>query len=241
MRSKNSHDGSHYRFLRSIPMLVSVSIGMVVVLAYIFYAPFREFLHDSWKVLTSGDRRRIEEWTLAFGVWGPLILMVFFLGQMFAFVLPSWLLIVVSILAYGPFLGGAIALGGIVFATTVAYVIGRSLNELALQQLVGKKPERTMKWYLNRYGFWVVVIFRLAPFLSNDIISYVAGLIAMSYPRFIGATVLGISPLIALIAYLGETTERLRTGFVVVSIVSLVGFAFYVWWDRKQMRKRSVV
>lgn len=234
MAPSNHHEHRRFGILRNLPLFVTGALALTVALAYLFHAPFRQFLGNAREVLTSADRARIEQWTLGFGLWGPLILMASFLVQMFVFVLPSWLLIVVSVLAYGPLLGAGLALAGIALAASVAYLIGRSLSELTLRRLIGGSSERTMRSYLERYGFWLVVIFRLAPFLSNDIISYVAGLIKMSFGRFIGATALGISPLIALIAYLGETNERLKNGFLVVSIVSLIGFAVYVWWDRRQ-------
>jgi uncharacterized membrane protein YdjX (TVP38/TMEM64 family) len=238
MAMGNPPASSRFDPLRNLPLLVTIGAAVVIVLAYFVYAPFRGFLHNAWSVLTSEDRQRIREWTMGFGLWGPLVLMGFFIVQMFAFFLPSWLLIVVSVLAYGPLLGGVLALAGIALAASIAYLIGKSLSVLTVRRLIGEKSEHRMRVYLNRYGFWLVTIFRLAPFLSNDIISYVAGLTAMSYGRFIAATVLGISPLITLIAYLGETNERLRNGFVVVSVVSLIGFAIYVWWDRRQMAGR---
>lgn len=215
-----------------VPALVVATLA-AVLLGYLFVSSVQDFVHEAWTVLTSEDRERIEEWVWQFGFWGPLLLMVLFLVQMFAFVVPSWLLLVVSVLAYGPWWGSAIALAGVVFAASVAYAIGLLCNEMILQKMLGARSVHKMRAYLDHYGFWLVVIFRLAPFLSNDLISFVAGLTSMRFRGFVGATVLGISPLIALIAFLGSTNERLRNGFIVVSILSLIGFGVYVWWDRK--------
>jgi uncharacterized membrane protein YdjX (TVP38/TMEM64 family) len=219
--------------IKSLPLIFTIAIFAGAAIAYIFSKPIRDFFHNAWDVLSSADRQRIEEWISKFSWWGPLVLLTLFLVQMFAFVIPSWALIVVSVRAYGPWWGSALAITGIALAATVAYVIGALLSEVTLRKLLGEHSEKKMKAYLRRYGFWLVTIFRLAPFLSNDIISYVAGLTSMTYNRFIAATLLGISPLVVLIAFLGETNERLKTGFVYISIISLAGFAAYVWWDRK--------
>jgi uncharacterized membrane protein YdjX (TVP38/TMEM64 family) len=158
---------------------------------------------------------------------------------MFAFVIPSWALVIVSVLAYGPVIGGIVALAGSVLAASVAYWIGRLFSEFTIKKLLEQRAEKKMRVYLQRYDFWVVVIFKMAPFLSNDIISYTAGLVSMSFPRFLLASVVGTSPLVILIAFLGETNERLWNGFFLVSVISIIGFIIYVWWDQRQQAKLS--
>ena len=87
---------------------------------------------------------------------------------------------------------------------------------------------------MEKYGFWAVIITRLAPFLSNDAISFVGGILRMGYWKFIGATLAGILPLAALIGYLGENRERLKSGLIRVSVISLVLFIGYVIYNRKK-------
>lgn len=234
-----THHLKRINWLRLIPLFITVFIFGGMLFAYLFIPQTRQFTHEAWNILTSEDDELIRDWVSRFGVWGVGVLMLLFLLQMFAFVLPSWFLIIVSVLAYGPVAGGIVALGGISLAATVAYTIGRLFSRVTIQKMIGAKSERKMRFYLNRYGFWLVVIFRLAPFLSNDVISFVAGLTEMSYKRFMVATVIGITPLIVLVSILGETNERLRNGLVVASVISIVGFGFYVWWDRRQTRHIS--
>ena len=79
---------------------------------------------------------------------------------------------------------------------------------------------------------------RLSPFLSNDAISFVGGVLKMGYWKFIGATMIGISPLIIFIAYLGGDYERLKTGLIWTSVISLVLFIAFVWWDRTKRKHK---
>jgi uncharacterized membrane protein YdjX (TVP38/TMEM64 family) len=202
--------------------------------SYFLIPSFRTFADEAWQVLTSDDRQQIERWISQFGFRGVLILLGAFLVQMFAFVIPSWLLIVVSVLAYGPWAGSLIAVSGIALATTVAYWLGYFLHEHTLEKLLGSKSKKKMEDYLERYGFGLVAIFRLAPFLSDDAISFVAGLARMKFPKLLAATFLGIAPLIIFIAILGDSTDQLKTGFLWASVISLVGFGLYVWWDQRQ-------
>ncbi|WP_115870079.1 TVP38/TMEM64 family protein [Marinoscillum furvescens] len=219
-----------------IPTLVTAILLTIVGGLYIWNEDFRAFANEGWQVLTSNNEQLVNEWVSDLSFWGPVIIIAGFIIQMFAFVIPSWLLIVVSILTYGPWKGSALALCGVLVASSLAYAIGSWLSEYTLQKLLGQITEKKMKAYLERYGFWLIAIFRLAPFLSNDTISFAAGLSSMRFWRFISATALGITPLIGFVAYLGESTERLKTGFLWVSVISLVGFGLYIWWDQNNRR-----
>ncbi len=85
---------------------------------------------------------------------------------------------------------------------------------------------------MEDYGFWAVIVTRLNPFLSNDAISFVGGILKMGYWRFIFATIVGIAPLTLFIAVIGKSTDSLKNGLLWGSLVSLVIFGLYVYWDK---------
>ncbi|HEV7348877.1 TVP38/TMEM64 family protein [Telluribacter sp.] len=230
---KDDRTSADSGWVRYLPLVLSGAIIGGGVAAYFLLPAFGEFCREAWQVLTSNDESRIADWIAQFEFWGPLLLLGLFIVQMVAFVIPSWLLILVCTLAYGPWWGSGLAFVGIFLASTIAYFIGKSLSEHTLLALLGEKAEHKMRTYLENYGLGTVVVFRLAPFLSNDTISFVAGLTCMKYWRFMLGTALGISPLIILMAYLGGDIERLQRGLIWASAICLVGFGLYVWWDKK--------
>jgi uncharacterized membrane protein YdjX (TVP38/TMEM64 family) len=56
----------------------------------------------------------------------------------------------------------------------------------------------------------------------------------LSYRKFIGATLLGITPLAVLLAWFGENNDRLKTGLLWTSVISVVFLAIYIYFDRKK-------
>lgn len=155
---------------------------------------------------------------------------------MFLIVIPSVMLMVVSILAYGPIWGSLIVFASVYLASSVGYGLGHTLGQGKIEKIIGQKSEEKVEAFLDDYGFWAVIVTRLNPFLSNDAISFVGGILRMGYWKFIGATILGIAPPLTLfIAFLGKNTENLKTGlFWGGSLVSLIIFLAYVWWDKKR-------
>ncbi len=217
-----------------LPLYLSVFVVGSLLLLYFFVPAVNQFLKEAWEVLSSGDEKQVSQWVEQFSWWGPLLIVMAMIAQMFLLVIPTPLLMVVSVVAYGPWKGGAIILVAIFCASSVAYSIGAYFGTPIIERLLGRKAKDKVQGYIEDYGFWAVIITRMSPFLSNDAISFVSGILRMGYWRFIGATMIGILPLTALIAYLGEDNERLINGLIWVSVVSLGGFVIYIWWDRKR-------
>ncbi|HEX8425400.1 TVP38/TMEM64 family protein [Hymenobacter sp.] len=218
------------------PLYITLALLAALVTAYFFWPDFQTAAKEGFMVLKSGEQKRIAAWMQQFGYWGPVVLVLLMVIQMFLFVVNVVALILVAILAYGPWWGSLLALGGCVVASTVGYALGRALGESFVSRLLGEKTEKKVVDVVHRYGVWAVIIARLSPALSDDAISFVGGVARMGYLKFIAATVVGVVPLIALLAYLGEDSKRLKTGLLWVSGVSLLLFGAYVWWDRRRQK-----
>lgn len=220
------------------PLYISLAIIAAVVLSYFFIPEVKEFLSTGWSVLTSGDEAKTKEWVAQFGWFGPVVIIITMILQMFLIVIPTPLLIIVTILAYGPFIGAIILFIAIFLASSFGYFIGRYFGPVIVEKLIGHRTEKKISDFIEDYGFWTVIVIRLSPFLSNDAISFVGGVLKMGYWKFIGATMIGISPLIIFVAYLGGDYERLKTGLIWTSVISLILFILFVWWDKKRDRDK---
>lgn len=220
------------------PLYVSLAIVLCLVLSYFFIPGVSEFMREAWDALTSNDQGRIRSWVGGYGALGPIILIAAMIVQMFLLVIPTIVLMVVSIMAYGPVWGSIIIVAAVFASTSVGYFIGRFLGEGRVQRLIGPKTDRKVAVFVEDYGFWAVIITRLNPFLSNDAISFVGGVLRMGYWKFIGATLLGTFPLTLFLAVMGKSTDRLKHGLLWCSLASLVGFILYVWWDRRARPKK---
>lgn len=214
-------------------------ILLALVLSYFLIPSVQDFMSNAYEVLTSDDKQRIRDWVNGFGFWGPLIIVAAMVVQMFLIVIPSPLLMIVSTLAYGPWWGSVISYVAVAVAATIAYFIGYHASNAFIDKIIGQKSAEKVNNYIQKYGVWAVILFRVSPFLSNDAISFVAGLGEMRFVKFILATTAGIIPLIAMIAFLGENTDRLQTGMLWISGVTIVGFVVYFLIKRNKDKKNA--
>jgi uncharacterized membrane protein YdjX (TVP38/TMEM64 family) len=214
------------------PLAFTALVIAALVAAYFFFPAFQDTLKEGWAVITSGEEERISRWVGQFGLWGPFFIVLAMVAQMFLVVVNVVALMLVAILAYGPFWGSLIAIVAVLVAASFGYIIGRSVGEAWISKLIGSKNNQRISGFIANYGVWTVIIARVSPFLSNDAVSFAAGLAGMGFIRFMGATVAGIIPLTVLLAWLGENNDRLKSGLIWVSAVSVVALIGYIVYDK---------
>lgn len=214
-------------------ILVSTALIIAGLAGSYFIIPgYQSFIDEAWRILTSGNDQQISQWIEQFGFWGPLFIVLLTIAQMFLLIINITLLVLISILAYGPLWGSLLGISSICIASTIGYFIGQALGRQTIHKLIGENTEQKIENFMKNYGAGAVGIARFSPFLSNDAISFVAGILKMSYWKFMAATLAGITPLVILIAWMSEDMERLKTGLIWISAISLAAFIGYIVYDK---------
>lgn len=125
----------------------------------------------------------------------------------------------------GSLLGANIAFG-------IARILGFKAACLWLeQQLPG------WKLHDSKRLMWLILVSRLMPFISFDLISYAAGITTLSYGRFFIATAIGILPASFLIAHFGDTAKD-QSWVINVGLVSVLVLAAGFWRFTSTKRTR---
>lgn len=158
-------------------MFLSFFLVALLVICYFTIPEVESFFNEAWNIITSDDEIRIKKWVNGFGWLGPVVIVLAMVIQMFLIVVPSNLLMVVAILAYGPIWGSLITFTAVLVAASIGYFIGKYLGSSLIDSLVGGKTTKKVTSFLEDYGFWAVVITRINTFLSNDAVSFVAGIL----------------------------------------------------------------
>jgi uncharacterized membrane protein YdjX (TVP38/TMEM64 family) len=114
--------------------------------------------------------------------------------------------------------------------SSLAYFIAKRYAGFYFERLIGEKRLNSFNKYSEKYGAFVLFILRLNPLTSTDIFSYLAGILKMQYKRFIISTILGITPTIIIISYLGNIFIKenpfIKLFFLIITLVYIL-FFFY--------------
>ena len=92
-----------------LPLIISLGLVAALIGSYFIFPGFQAGIDEAFEVLTSEDEERISEWVSQFGGWGPIAILVGMVLQMFLFIIPNILLILISIISYGPVWGALLA------------------------------------------------------------------------------------------------------------------------------------
>ncbi|HYC48639.1 MAG TPA: VTT domain-containing protein [Burkholderiales bacterium] len=170
-----------------------------VAVAAIFVAA----LAAAWRYTPLSEivtRENIGEWADAVSEtsWAPVIVMVAYIPA--AFVLfPRPLLTLLAVVAFGPWLGFACAMGGILLATLATYYAGCAMPEATVKRIAGGKLTQ-VKSKLRKHGLLAIFLVRLVPIAPFAVEGVIAGAARVKLWQYTLGTILAMAP-----AVLAET------------------------------------
>ena len=118
--------------------------------------------------------------------------------------LPSLPLVFVGVLFFpsSPHLVFLISMLGIVFSWVLIYQFSdlMGFDEMLARHTHNKKIQNA----IERYGFYAVFLWSFVPIVPTDLISYVAGIVRMSFWKFVLALTIGEWLIVGIIVYGGR-------------------------------------
>jgi len=104
---------------------------------------------------------------------------------------------------YGTWLGGMLAAAGSMLAGLTAYGICRLMGERGARWILGEKDYRRGHDWFEGGGVWLVCLSRALPILP-EVVACTAGLVGMSFQRFVIALACGSLPMGFVFAAIGS-------------------------------------
>jgi len=140
----------------------------------------------------------------ALGAWGPAVLMGLMVMAVLVGPVPTFPISATAGLAFGPVWGTVYAVAGATVGAMVAFGIARFGGRAVVAPLL-RGHTAFCSSCSDRMLFAVVLLARLVPVVSFALVSYGAGLTAMSARAFGLATLLGMIPMTVAYVVLGAS------------------------------------
>ena len=210
---------------------------VIPVLLYYLVPAFQEIIQNAVKVLSRVDVDAAREYILSFGIWAPVVSFFLMVFQSVAAPLPAFVITFANAGLFGWVKGAALswtnAMAGAILCFAIARLYGRSVVE----KFTTRRALKEVDIFFEKYGKWAVLIARLLPFVSFDIVSYAAGLTAMGWWEFIWATGLGQLPATLVYSYVGDmlvgSVRNVVFGLLILfALTTLIIMVRHIWRDR---------
>jgi phosphatidylserine/phosphatidylglycerophosphate/cardiolipin synthase-like enzyme/uncharacterized membrane protein YdjX (TVP38/TMEM64 family) len=176
--------------------------------------------------------------TLGRGSMGFIVLLgCYILGGFL--VVPVVLLIVVTVVALGPWLGAPSAMAGSLLSALILFGLGRTLGRYRVRRFIGHRAAHLSRRLAER-GLWGIFMVRILPIAPFSMVNLVAGVTPVSLRDFMLGTVLGMAPGILVTSLFVEHLERAvrdpsPLAFGLLGML-IAGAWVLVWYLSRRMR-----
>lgn len=198
-----------------VAKMLYVLVGLITI--WYWRAPLLEVL------ALIGDREVIVVYVQQYGAWGPILLSVMLMAQVFLAVIPGHAIIVAGGYIYGLIIGSIITQISTVFASQLAFLLARRIgyplvNRFAPAQVIDRWNELAEK----QGGVFFFFAFIL-PIFPNDLMSFIAGLSSISPKRFFIANFFGRLPCAIFITLIGSHGIEMPLQYWAVIVIIVLG------------------
>ena len=158
--------------------------------------------------------------------------------QSIAAPLPAFLITFANASLFGWWKGAILSWSSAMAGAAICFYIAKILGRDVAEKLTSKTGLEQIDTFFERYGKNTILICRLLPFVSFDIVSYAAGLTSMSFVSFFVATGIGQLPATIVYSYVGGMltggAKLLVTALLILfSLSALIFMLRKIYMDRQ--------
>ena len=164
-----------------------------------------------------------------FGAAGPFALMGLMTLAVVVSPIPSLPIDLAAGATYGPFWGAVYVLIGAEVGAIISFLIGRALGRDVLSRWL-KSDITFCQHCSDHHLIGLMIVARLLPVFSFDIVSYGAGLTKMSLKAFALATFVGMAPPTFALTYLGSAVMTVQWPLILAGGLLVVVFLVLPKW-----------
>lgn len=216
---------------------VKFILPSVLIVLYFASGPFHAGINTAASALKSLDVAAVKAYILSFGIWAPIVSFLLMVFQSVAAPLPAFLITFANAGLFGWIKGALLSWSSAMAGAAVCFYIARWYGRTTVEKLTSRQALEHVDAFFEQYGKYAVLIARLLPFISFDIVSYGAGLTSMSFWPFFWATGLGQLPATLVYSYVGGMltggVKLFVTGLLILFSLSVL-FAMIKHWQKQQ-------
>lgn len=222
--------------------IILLVIVVAAVAGYFLIPSVNDTMNEVFRMFASGDFTVVKEFVASYGAYAAAISFLLMIFQSIAAPLPAFLLTFANANLFGWWQGAILSWTSAMAGAAVCFYIARILGRDVAEKLTSKTGLAQIDTFFEKYGKNTILICRLLPFISFDIVSYAAGLTSMSFGAFMVATGVGQLPATIVYSYVGGMltggAQLLVTALLILFALSALIFLMRkIYMDRQDRRQ----
>ena len=213
------------------------------VFSYLFIPSVKALCGQIAAMFATGDFTVVREFVASYGSYAAAVSFALMIFQSVAAPLPAFLITFANANLFGWWQGAILSWTSAMAGAAVCFFIARVLGRDAAEKLTSKAGLEQIDGFFDKYGRNTILICRLLPFVSFDIVSYAAGLTSMSFWSFFVATGIGQLPATIVYSYVGGMltggAKLFVTGLMILFALSaLIVMLRKIYMERQGGKKK---
>ena len=234
--SKPVEDASYHR-TKVVVRWVTVAVVAVLLIVCFAVPSVRSGISSIFTMLSSGDTEAVAEYIRSFGAWAVAVSFALMILQSLAAPIPAFLITFANAAVFGWWQGAILSWTSAMAGAVVCFFIARILGRDAVAHFATRGALATVDRFFDKYGKNAILICRLLPFMSFDLVSYAAGLTGMGFWGFFWATGLGQLPATLVYSYVGGMLTGGTKIFVTALLIIFALFALVFLFRQVYMNR----
>jgi len=220
---------------------LKIGILVAIVLSYLLFEPVQRNVKQAIFIMGNLDVGLVKGYITSFGILAPIVSFMLMVFQSVMAPLPAFLITFANASLFGWVKGAILSWSSAMAGAALCFYIAKFYGRGTVEKLTSKFALESVDGFFEKYGKYAILVARLLPFMSFDIVSYAAGLTSMSFWSFFWATGLGQLPATIIYSYIGEMLsggiKMFVLGLLTLFSLSVLIFMFKKIWDEKNAKK----
>jgi len=192
-------------------------------------------------ILIAGNLDHVIKLIRSWGIAAPLMSVMLMITQAIVAPIPAFLVTAANGMVFGSFWGALISWIGALMGALTSFYIARLFGNVALRKIArNQKTVEFIRHAGEKRGFYVILLSRLLPFISFDIVSYMAGLSGIRPWAFVLGTSLGMLPATIIYTFLGHEIPTMEENFPILLTYTVVFIFILVVFSLVQGVRKKV-
>ena len=215
---------------------------LIAASIYLFILAVKINVNQAVFILKNVDVDMVKGYILSFGIWAPTVSFLLMMLQSLIAPIPAFIITFANAGLFGWVWGAVLSWSSAMAGAVLCFYLARFLGRDFVEKLSSRAAIEKIDEFFKNYGKYAILIARLLPFMSFDIVSYAAGLTSMNFWGFFVATGIGQLPATIVYSYIGGmltgTVKTFVTGLLILFAVSaLVVLLKKMWSDKNKTKK----
>lgn len=216
---------------------------LLLVLLYFVWPAYRLFFSRLWEYLSSGDVERVKALILEQKEWAVATSFFLMIFQSIVAPIPAFLITFANAAIFGWWQGAILSWTSSMAGAALCFYIARILGRQTVEKYTGAGALAAVEHYMTDYGPKTILVARLLPFISFDVVSYLAGLTPLAFLPFFVATGVGQLPATLVYSYVGGMltggTKLFVTALLLIFSLAILGTIIKQIYDRHHSAQKA--